>query len=69
MPKIIYGIWVYIIYDNALRDYTCIKPDPGTLVVYSAGLLVLCGQINLRASYLLIAPIISKTIDKHRNGA
>ena len=56
-------------YDNALRDYTCIKSDPGTLVVYSAGLLVSCSQINLRTSYLLIAPIISKTIDKRRNGA
>ena len=45
------------------------KANRGTLVVYSAGLLVSRSQTNLRASCLLIVPIISKPIDKHQGGA
>ena len=59
----------YQIIDNALLDYTCIKSNRGTLVVYSVGLLVSRSQTNLRASCLLIVPIISKPTDKHRGGA
>ena len=54
----------YQIIYNALRDYTCIKPNSGALVAYSASLFVSCSQTNLRTSRLLIVPIISETIDK-----